>query len=115
MYSFFKDKIEIFGTYGKIQNVDVPGGSGLSFSFRHCCFVEFEETTMAEKAVKVRTSRVLELLSQFTLSTWTVARSMARRLWSLCANHLAPVPPVPVVLVTSSIMMNENGSFNSKT
>merc|ERR1712106_762002 len=37
------------------------------------------------------------------LSTWTVARSMARRLWSLCANHLAPVAPV-----TSSIMMNEN-------
>jgi len=44
--------LEIFGTYGKIANVDVPGGSGLSFSFRHCCFVEYEETNMAEKAVK---------------------------------------------------------------
>lgn len=44
--------MEIFGTFGKVQSVEIPGGSGLSFTFRHCCFVEFEETAEANKALK---------------------------------------------------------------
>ena len=45
---------EIFGSFGAVQSVEIPGGSGLSFTFRHCCFVEYEQTADAAKALKVR-------------------------------------------------------------
>ena len=45
--------MEIFGTYGKIINVDMPGGSGMSFTFRHMAVIEFENTDDAAKAAKV--------------------------------------------------------------
>ena len=44
---------EIFGTYGKIVTVDLPGGSGMSFTFRHSATIEFESHEDAAKAVKV--------------------------------------------------------------
>merc|ERR1711973_681280 len=43
---------EIFGTYGKIVTVDLPGGSGMSFTFRHSATIEFESHEDAAKAVK---------------------------------------------------------------
>merc|ERR1712137_429493 len=44
--------LEIFGSFGAVQSVEIPGGSGLSFTFRHCCFVEYEQTADAAKALK---------------------------------------------------------------
>ena len=45
--------LEIFGVYGKIVNVDMPGGSGMSFTFRHMAIVEYETAEEAAKAAKV--------------------------------------------------------------
>ena len=43
---------EIFGTYGTVAHVEVPGGNGFSFSFRHQAFVEYESSEDAAKAAK---------------------------------------------------------------
>ena len=33
--------------------VEVPGGSGYSFQYRHLAYVEYEEAAEAQKALKV--------------------------------------------------------------
>jgi RNA-binding protein with serine-rich domain 1 len=43
---------EIFGTYGTVAHVEVPGGNGFSFSFRHQAFIEYESSEDAAKAAK---------------------------------------------------------------
>jgi RNA-binding protein with serine-rich domain 1 len=43
---------EIFGTYGTVAHVEVPGGNGFSFSFRHQAFIEYESSEDASKAAK---------------------------------------------------------------
>ena len=43
---------EIFGTYGTVAHVEIPGGNGFSFSFRHQCFIEYESSEDAAKAAK---------------------------------------------------------------
>ena len=59
--------LEIFGSFGAVQSVEIPGGSGLSFTFRHCCFVEYEQTADAAKALKVSRCQIFEIRTEINL------------------------------------------------
>ena len=54
--------------------------SGLSFTFRHCCFVEYEQTADAAKALKVGFLLLTHCLTSI-LSIWMEDKLMDKKLW----------------------------------
>ena len=75
------DEIVKIVEFSSIHPITISNpGTGLSFTFRHCCFVEYEQTADAAKALKVGLSLLTQCLTSI-LSIWMEDKLMDKKLW----------------------------------